>query len=387
MLQCLPEPVAPSVVPSGVCRANKGATMSHSSQRLILLFDGTWNDPQDRTNVYRLARDLHDHDERGVRQRFFYEPGVGTRRWERLLGGAFGWRLSRNLCNGYDWLARHYTADTELFIFGFSRGAYTARSLVGMLRTCGLLRIATPELVKQAESLYRDKTLTSGSSACREFRERYSREVTVHFIGVWDTVGALGVPGTNFSEHGRFAWHDTELCSIVRRAYQAIALDEHRRAYDVALWTHPDNARKAPQWEVEQRWFIGAHANVGGGYAMESGDLDPLAGLSYAWLADRARAAGLALRVSSLPTEAYRTPPRDSYAEFMKGLYRWYHAWRDRGGNGRHYRHYDRDHAGRAAVGVSVDPSVWRRWHEDEGYRPPTLVQAERSPPPSSMEG
>ncbi|MGM0694178.1 MAG: DUF2235 domain-containing protein [Pseudomonadota bacterium] len=357
--------------------------MSDPSQRLILLFDGTWNDPQDRTNVYHLARHLEDHDEHGVRQRFFYEPGVGTRRWERLLGGAFGWRLSRNLRNGYDWLARHYTAETELFIFGFSRGAYTARSLVGMLRKCGLLRIATPALIKQAESLYRDKTLAPGDAVCQRFRERYSREVTVDFIGVWDTVGALGIPGTNFSKHGHFAWHDTELCSIVRRAYQAMALDEHRRAYDVTLWTHPEGARKPSQWEVEQRWFIGAHANVGGGYTMPGDERDPLAGLAYAWLADRARAAGLALRVSSVPGEAYRADPRDSYAEFMKGLYRWYHALRERGGSGRHHRRYDRDPEGRSAVGVSVDPSVWRRWRTDEGYRPPTLVRAECLPPPT----
>ncbi|MCL7941677.1 DUF2235 domain-containing protein [Halomonas sp. ATCH28] len=358
--------------------------MSLPTQRLILLFDGTWNDPQDRTNIYRLARDLHDYDDHGVRQRFFYEPGVGTRQWERLTGGAFGWGLSRNLQKGYDWLVRHYMEGTEIFVFGFSRGAYTARSLVGMIRKCGLLRISTPSLVEEAETLYRDKQVAPDDARCRTFRERYSRQVDIHFVGVWDTVGALGIPGTNLSEHGRFAWHDTELSSIVHHAYQAVALDEHRAAYDIALWTHPGGEKKPSQLEVEQRWFMGAHANVGGGYRMEGGGFDPLASLAYGWLCAKAEVAGLKLYRPPPPADAYRAQPRDSYEEFMKGLYRWYRSLRDRGGDGRHYRGYAKDRQGNPAVGVSVDPSVWRRWQEDDGYRPPTLVRAGCKPPSES---
>jgi len=356
--------------------------MSHPTQRLVLLFDGTWNDPQDRTNVYRLARDIFDHDPHGVRQRFYYEPGVGTRQWERLAGGAFGMGLSRNLQNGYDWLVRHHVQGSEIFVFGFSRGAYTARSLVGMIRKCGLLRVSTPGLVKQAESLYRDKQAAPDDACCRDFRQRYSREVEIHFIGVWDTVGALGIPGTNFSEHGRYAWHDTELSSIVRRAYQAVALDEHRKAYDVALWTHARGQKKPGQQEVEQRWFIGAHANVGGGYRMEGGGFDPLASLAYRWICDRAVAAGLSMFTPEPLADAHLAEPRDSYREFMRGFYRRYRSFRDRGGDGQHYRRFDHDHEGHPAVGVSVDPSVWQRWRGDSGYRPATLVRAGRLPPP-----
>lgn len=360
--------------------------MSQPTQRLIFLFDGTWNDPQDRTNVYRLARDIHDHDSHAVRQRFFYEPGVGTRPWERLLGGAFGIGLSRNLQNGYDWLVRHYVEDTHVFIFGFSRGAYTARSLVGMLRKCGLLRVSTPGLVKEAEALYRNKTIAPDDAPCRAFRERYSREIKVHFIGVWDTVGALGIPGTNLSEHGQFAWHDTELSSIVERAYHAVALDEHRKAYAVPLWTHRGGEKKEQQLEVEQRWFIGAHANVGGGYRVAGGGFDPLASLAYAWLCSQAVAAGLSLHTHQPPPSAHRALLRDSYSEFMKGLYRRYHALLDRDGDGRHCRLYDQDAQGNRAVGVTVDPSVWRRWREEDAYRPVTLVRAGCEPPASGEE-
>lgn len=355
--------------------------MSQPTQRLVLLFDGTWNDPQDRTNVYRLAQDIQDYDEQSIRQRFYYEPGVGTRQWERFVGGVFGMGLSRNLQNGYDWLVRHYVENTQLFVFGFSRGAYTARSLVGMIRKCGLLRVSTPSLLKEAESLYRDKALAPNDARCCEFRDRYSREIEIHFIGVWDTVGALGIPGTSFSEHGRFAWHDTELSSIVRRAYQAVALDEHRKAYDIALWTHTSGKKKPSQEEVEQRWFIGAHANVGGGYRMEDGKFDPLATLGYEWICEKAHEAGLALRMPVSLPDAHRKDPVDSYQDFLKGLYRHYHALRDRGGDGRHYRHHAQDHNGNPAIGVTVDPSVWRRWREDSSYRPPTLVRAGCVPP------
>jgi uncharacterized protein (DUF2235 family) len=105
---------------------------------LTLLFDGTWNDPQDRTNVFRLCTSPADHAKDRGRQRFFYDPGVGTNRLTRLRGGLFGYGLSRHLRKGYDWLARHYAQGDRIFIFGFSRGAYTARSLVGLIRKCGL---------------------------------------------------------------------------------------------------------------------------------------------------------------------------------------------------------------------------------------------------------
>ncbi|MDN3523089.1 DUF2235 domain-containing protein [Halomonas ramblicola] len=361
--------------------------MANPTQRLILLFDGTWNDPQDRTNIYRLARDISDYDAHGVRQSFFYEPGVGTRQWERITGGAFGVGLSRNLQKGYDWLVRHYLEGSQIFVLGFSRGAYTARSLVGMIRKCGLLRVATPGLVEEAEALYRDKQIAPDDARCSDFRRRYSREIEIHFIGVWDTVGALGIPGTNLSEHGRYAWHDTELSSIVRHAYQAVALDEHRAAYDIALWTHAGGQKKPSQLEVEQRWFIGAHANVGGGYRMADGGFDPLASLAYGWMCQKAERAGLKLFIPEPLPEAYRAKPRDSYQEFMRGLYRWYKSL-TQGGDGRHHRGYASDRDGNPAVGVSVDPSVWRRWQENSGYRPETLVAAGCTPPePLPIEG
>lgn len=345
--------------------------MAEQKERLILLFDGTWNDPQDRTNVYRLSRCLEDFDGK-LRQRFFYDPGVGTTPLTRLAGGAFGSGLSRNLLEGYDWLVRRYLQGSEIFVFGFSRGAYTARSLVGMLRKCGLLHTSTPALLKQAEALYRNKAVAPDDSLACGFRQKYSRDVEVALVGVWDTVGALGVPGTLVSERGLYAWHDTQLSKIVRRAYHAMALDEFRAAYDVAPWT---GQHKPGQLEVEQRWFIGAHANVGGGY-----EQDALCELPLAWMLRKAADAGLRLKLPPLAEDAWMGRPAASYEDFMGGAYAaWRRAWR--GGDGRHYRLFDRDDRGNRALGVTVDPSVWRRWREDAGYRPRTLTDAGVQPP------
>lgn len=280
---------------------------------LTLLFDGTWNDPQDRTNVFRLCTSLADHAKGRGRQRFFYDPGVGTNPLTRLRGGLFGYGLSRHLRQGYDWLARHYAEGDRIFIFGFSRAVYTARSLVGLIRKCGLLRVSTPDQLARAETIYRNKQIAPDDPAARTFRDRFSRPVSIHMIGVWDTVGALGIPGT--------------------------------------------------------------HANVGGGY----GD-DPLADLPLAWIQKKALAAGLDLAPCTPPDQALTTAPRDSFAEFMGGTYQWF-ARRFKPNNGRHIRKYDTDPDGNPAINVTVDPSVWERWHRDPAYRPLTLVNKGLTPP------
>lgn len=342
-------------------------------QRLAVLFDGTWNDHADQTNVYRLACSLHDYDG-GIRQHFFYDPGVGTGKWDRLRGGLTGYGLDRNLREGYDWLCRRYADGDEIFLFGFSRGAFTARSLGGMIRKCGLLRISTPKLLDEALKLYRDTDCHPDGEKCKAFRARYSREVNIDLIGVWDTVGALGVPGLVFTKK-KYNWHDTELSKIVKRAYQALALDEHRAAYASVPWTTPDGRLKPEHLEVEQRWFIGAHANVGGGYPDQA-----LADIALEWMQRKALAAGLKLDVFPAGADAYTHAPVDSLREFLWGAY---FGLRKlfKGGNARVYRPFNKDHQGRSALNVTVDDSVWQRWQSDGNYRPRTLTDAGVNPP------
>ncbi|AFJ02639.1 hypothetical protein Q7C_1490 [Methylophaga frappieri] len=341
-----------------------------NKQRLIVLFDGTWNDPEDQTNVYRLSRQIHDYDGE-IHQRFFYDPGVGTSKLSRFLGGTFGYGLSENLRQGYEWLVKRYSAGDEIWVFGFSRGAYTARSLVGMIRKCGLLHITKPKLLDDAEKLYRNKEAAPDSDECKQFRATYSREVKIHFIGVWDTVGALGIPGTNLSEYGKYSWHDTELSSIVERAYHAMALDEFRAVYDVALWTSPEGTTKPSQLALEQRWFIGAHANVGGGYGA-----DPLADISLAWMSAKARNAGLVLDDYAADNKAWHSAPAPSFNEFLGGAYAFFRRLKAKG-DGKHFRKYATGHNDYPAVNVTVDESVWQRWRDPQfSYKPKTLVDA-----------
>lgn len=348
-----------------------------TKQKLILLFDGTWNDPEDQTNVYRVTRRIHDYDyDGGVRQRFYYDPGVGTSRFQRFSGGAFGYGLSKNLRQGYDWLARHYQEGDEIWIFGFSRGAYTARSLVGLIRKCGLVHVVTPGLLDKAESIYRDQELHPDADVCKDFKKSFSRQPRIHFMGIWDTVGALGVPGTNLFR-SKYAWHDTELSSIVDRAYQAVALDEHRAAYNVSLWTSTDGKQKTGNLDIEQRWFIGAHANVGGGYGAE----DTLADIPLNWMLGKAEEAGLKVDNYHVAENAWKTAPKDSFAEFLWGIYAKFKRLR-KAEDGRFYRKYSQGMHGLPAVNISIDGSVWKRWGDKTcDYRPRTLTDAHLSPP------
>ena len=178
------------------------------------------------------------------------------------------------------------------------------------------------------------------------------------------------------SEKGKYAWHDTELSSIVERAYHAIALDEHRAAYDVALWTSTNGEKKPGNIEVEQRWFIGAHANVGGGYGA-----DPLADIPLQWILSRAANAGLKLDEFKAASDAWKSQPTDSFKEFLNGAYAWFCKMTS-SGDGRHFRRYATGNRGLPAVNITVDESVWMRWRDPKfGYRPPTLTNAKQHPP------
>lgn len=334
-----------------------------AGRRLVVLFDGTWNAPGDDgdigaagvTNVQKLRGALPERGADGVAQVVHYEKGVGTRWYNRLRGGAFGVGLSDILGRGYRFLVRHWEEGDQLFIVGFSRGAYTARSLVGMLRNVGLLAPAHVGRFREAEAIYRVRDEGPDSANAVTFRERYSREVRVQCLAVWDTVGALGVPLNSFDWFNRpfYEFHDTELSGIVHNAFQALAIDEHRRSYEATLW----DPMSKPGQHIEQVWFAGAHCNVGGGYAAGDSRLEDL---PLHWMADRLRQAGLAIDLARLPPEpdAVREPLIDSYGRFL---------------NGRYSRVADRHHRalGRTVFGAeALHPSVVQRLQHDPHYRP-----------------
>jgi uncharacterized protein (DUF2235 family) len=339
------------------------------ARNIVLLFDGTWNNRKTRTNVLRMRQSIDSEGQDDKEQPCRYLTGVGTSWHNRFTGGLFGRGLSENIREGYAWLARkQHEADDRIFVLGFSRGAYSARSCVGLIRKCGLLNSPNDENVEKAYALYRDKDVAPDDARAVEFRARNSQEVRVRFIGVWDTVGALGIPVARIPfSTDYYRWHDTRLSKIVDYAYHAIAIDERRKAYAPAVWTE----RKADEThEVEQRWFIGAHSNVGGGY--EELKPDTLANLTLRWMQDKAEAAGLKLKSKQAvdPARDCLGTIIDSHAEFAFGLYKWVSE------------RYERPFG--EGVNEVIDPSAWTRWRQDSGYRPASLDEEELELTPGS---
>jgi uncharacterized protein (DUF2235 family) len=277
-------------------------------KRLVVCCDGTWNRPDQLTdgipaptNVSKLALAVARRDEKGVEQRVFYERGVGTRRFERVRGGALGMGLSRNVRDCYRFLVDNYEPGDELFFFGFSRGAFTARSTVGFVRNCGILRLEHVRRVDEAYAFYRSRGRKTHptSLAAEMFRRMYAHpDMDINFVGVWDTVGSLGIPNGVFRPKfltNRYSFHDTELSSHVLAAYHALAIDEKRKPFAPTLWQQQAHADRQT---LEQVWFAGVHCDVGGGYS------DPTLGeVPLMWMADRAREHGLALDPDRLVPE------------------------------------------------------------------------------------
>jgi hypothetical protein len=314
----------------------------------------------------------------GPSQRVYYDEGVGTGKGEAFRGGVFGSGLSAKVLNAYLWLMEQYEDASEsesgladeIFIFGFSRGAFTARSLVGLLSIAGLLRRDAPTRIVDAVELSQLEGLAEDSPIAGDFRRRFSRAVEVRFLGVWDTVGALGVPKVpgipSFEFWGleKNGHHKVEvLPRIVKNARHAVALDEHRYVFDATLWPHGRHAQS-----MEQRWFIGAHANVGGGYGDDALFLRPLQ-----WLQQESRPHGLKFRqiIGALNETFYSSGPRDSLGDIFYGAYK-LTQW---------MKPHVRPATFLTAENQSVDYTVLERWIWHPLYEPRPLLPYLRSKP------
>jgi uncharacterized protein (DUF2235 family) len=330
-------------------------------KRIVICFDGTWNKPaaeslpadqQVETNVRRFYESLKDRALDGTVQIKWYDQGVGTQWYDRFIGGTIGAGLELNIVQGYEFLAKEYEPGDEVYVLGFSRGAYTARSFVGMVRNCGLILPKHLALrVAMAYGIYRTRGDAVDSFTAKIFRSSFCQETKIKFVGVWDTVGALGIPLDILKDVGMkfYEFHDTGLSNIVENAYHAMAVDEHRLDYDVCLWDPP----AAPEQKMEQRWFMGAHCDVGGGYPDRR-----LADLPLRWMQDKAVALGLALQPVQVGDKNYLGVSTDSYAKFLHGVY----AKK----NPRHYRRIGATKFGNE----KIDDSVPRRRKEDRDYEP-----------------
>lgn len=278
-------------------------------RNLIVCADGTWNTPDQEddgvpipTNVVRIYNCLADKDNSGNDQLKYYHPGVGTEGnwWDKVKGGSVGDGLGKNIMSAYRWLGGHYQTGDRIFLFGFSRGAYTVRSLGGMISTCGLLDLNDldeEEVWKRVETAYTEgyrgkKNRTKWAKKWPFHRGKASdKHVPLYFIGVWDTVGALGVPDdlailNLFDDRADYVFHDTKLSDKVINARHAVALDEIRASFTPTLWVEGTS-----NTDIKQVWFSGVHADVGGGYPQIG-----LSNIALRWMIDEASGKGLAFQ-------------------------------------------------------------------------------------------
>ena len=350
------------------------------SKNIVICSDGTGNTAMKGrgTNVFKLyeAVDIQGHKPTPVlltpcppppptiskltRQIAFYDDGVGTsgRPLEQIFGPAFGWGFSRNVRKLYKELMHVYKPGDKIFLFGFSRGAYTVRTLAGFIGKCGLLNEQSltfnlydlGHLDDKIEALFDDyqarhfvqknERFADNKSAedqsnefgIEYFRNRFNldlQEVPIEFIGVWDTVAAIGAPITEIAHWFSCWFKDQKLGSHVEHAYQALAIDDERLTFHPELWDELTRDSKTDPWKhddrIEQVWFAGVHSNIGGGYEKQGMSLEALD-----WMMDKAKRHGL--RFLDAPQD-YVSTERD-----VQGT-----LYDSRSGTGMYYRWEPRD--------------------------------------------
>lgn len=273
------------------------------TRRLIFCFDGSWNKldaSQHPTNVVLLAESVPPIGRDGCDQIVYYDEGVGTASDETFRGGAFGKGLVANVQDAYRFLIFNYRPGDEIFVFGFSRGAFTARTFIGFIKCAGIISVADASQIRRAWELYglhadRDADepvellefrrqhcpVSCVSASELAWRRRYdptaeAEMVKVRYCGVWDTVGSLGwkAVAATFDRRAdkRYIDHDTQLSDLVEAERHAVAIDERRVHFMPTLWRnvrelnvgagHDPYSAEAP---YQQKWFAGDHGSIGGG--------------------------------------------------------------------------------------------------------------------------
>ena len=286
-------------------------------KRIVICCDGTWNTPDKQennlyciTNVAKIAEAVKERSEDSTRQLVYYHLGVGTSGslFHRIFDGATGAGISQNILDAYRYLILNYEIGDELFLIGFSRGAFTVRSLSGLIRNSGILQPKMIDLVNRAYTLYKSRKPSTHPNEKEAilFRKTYAVAdiIPIKFIGVWDTVGALGNPLLINTALSKFSFsilgnqfHDTDLSSHVAYAYQALAIDEKRLTFQPTLWKKQE---RSGNQVLEQVWFVGVHSNVGGGYPSTE-----LSDIALLWMAQNLRGCSLDLKDISSHAQPY----------------------------------------------------------------------------------
>ena len=322
-------------------------------KRIAFCSDGTWDDSTKHTNVYKIYKAMTVSAD----QVPLYDDGVGATDnpvW-KIAGGAFGAGIWKKVAEGYAKIAHVYEQDDYVFLFGFSRGAYTARSIAGMIAACGLpTKNFSDDLVETAFRAYREKEHRQELLASLKDSSLYPARIRM--VGVWETVGSLGIPSVvGVVDPILYGFLDTGLSPMIENAYQSLAIDERRFEFPPTLWTTTPVVGQT----VEQVWFSGVHSDVGGGEPPDGpNDVTALSDIPLAWMTSKAAALGLqfdpeAQKQSSIPVD-----PKLALDTLHK-------SWNVLCGFPR---------ARKIAAGATLANSVKIRFDHDETYRPGNLA-------------
>jgi uncharacterized protein (DUF2235 family) len=334
-------------------------------KRIAIFCDGTWNTPDEsesgklcQTNVVKMANALSPTSIDGKRQILYYDTGIGSEgsMIKRVFDGATGSGISRNILEAYRFIIQNYEPGDELFLFGFSRGAYTVRSLSGLIRNSGILKIINIDQIDRAYQIYRSRKpdLQPRAEEATLFRKTFAVEEStrIQFIGVWDTVGSLGNPlflNGFFGKQNQF--HDTELSSKINYAFHALAVDENRKSFEATLWHQKDDSKNQV---LEQVWFAGIHSDIGGGF-VETG----LSDIALKWMLEKAESCNL-----NFESIGMNPSPDAEKHESYTGFYKL---------QSKLLRPIDALIPGKGKTNESLHLSVIERYKNDKSYRPGNL--------------
>lgn len=328
-------------------------------KRIVICADGTWNRPEkDRkkdfpTNVLRLARAIKPIGDDGIPQQVFYDWGIGSY-YDPIAGGATGSGLHKNIMDDYRYIVQNYNPGDELFLFGFSRGAYTIRSLCGLINNCGILKRVDASLIQKAFNHYKSNRASKAPKGedSLKFRKLHSHESReIKFVGVWDTVGAMGIPISFlglFEDNDEF--YDTKIGNNIRIARHALAIDEHRRDFEPTIWEQRENM------DLQQMWFAGSHCDIGGSYNPDK-DGSKISDISLSWMIDESQKSGL-----SIETHLKEEIDKNPLAKLHNSRRSFYRLKK------KYYRLIQHDNSS-----IFIHQSVKFRWENDKKYRPKNL--------------
>ena len=333
--------------------------MQAHKKRIVICSDGTWNTPETPTNVVKIVRAIKPIGSDGVPQIVFYDQGVGTSNWfDRFIGGVFGKGIEQNVLDAYRFIAHNYQIGDEIYCFGFSRGAYTARALGGMLHTIGLLPKDELQNLITAYQYYRTPP---AKRTTQSYQNNLKPEIEL--MAVWDTVGSLGAPTPLLRRFTKplVGFFNTHLSPEIKNAYQALAIDEKRGVFKPALWT----GEVSPGQTIEQVWFSGVHSDVGGGY-QETG----LSDNTLLWMIQKSAHIGLEfddqyLENKSLVHANQLAPIHDSYSLPYRLL--------EKAGMPSGIRSLEGE-SDDPPINVTVHESVHARINRLQDYRPENIV-------------